>query len=151
MWQRQKPDRCVNMMLCKAYSILQPKMSTNKHCHTYQEGQPCLNKWLGFWTDRSKEERVLKQRPEESYSEGDSTLINPKTNEKSDVLNLIHSIITSIRIVFFNGCERPFMGSVIQIFLFIYILKIHVAIMDVNIFYRCFYLLHFGETCKQMK
>lgn len=43
------------------------------------------------------------------------------------------------------------MGSVIQIFLFIYILKIHVAIMDVNIFYRCFYLLHFGETCKQMK
>lgn len=39
-----------------------------------------------------KEERVLKQRPEESYSEGDSTLINPKTNEKSDVLNLIHSI-----------------------------------------------------------
>lgn len=42
--------------------------------------------------DRSKEERVLKQRPEESYSEGDSTLINLKTNEKSDVLNLIHSI-----------------------------------------------------------
>lgn len=92
MWQRQKPDRCVNVILCKAYSILQPKMSTNKHCHTYQEGQPCLNKWLGFWTDRSKEERVLKQRPKESYSEGDSTLINPKTNEKSDVLNLIHSI-----------------------------------------------------------
>lgn len=39
-----------------------------------------------------KRGRVLKQQPEESYSEGDSTLINPKTNEKSDVLNLIHSI-----------------------------------------------------------
>lgn len=42
--------------VCKAYSILQPKMSTNKHCHTYQEGQPCLNKWPGFRSDRSTEE-----------------------------------------------------------------------------------------------